>query len=199
MPDAKKPPPGDKVPYLEAAAQVAAGVDQGATMGAAASAGDSLAQMSTAPAEALPHEATMDAMMTEFKAMSERVAAMEKELGQARRGYAAAVAQLGPPEVVTYAKAIYDKLVSFRAAHPDVPAGHFDAVIQTAAPLAEAAQAVIDGTGQAEDVTGQLAPVVDAVTKFLDRHVRKSGKPIDFSAIRGDLEDATDAAEAMAS
>ena len=109
--------------------------------GLAVDAGDSLGQMDATPAEPLPHEATMDAMMAEFKAMSERVQAMEAELGQARGDYAAAAAKLGPPEVAIYAQAIYDKLTSFRAAHPDAPPGHFDAVIAKAQPLGAAAAA----------------------------------------------------------
>ncbi len=186
------------VPYAEAAAAVGEAVDQGPQ----ADAGASLSQMSAAPAEPLPHEATMDAMMAEFKAMSERVTAMEAELGKARGDYAAAAARLGPPEVALYAKAIHDKLVSLRAAHPDAPPGHFDAVIAKAAPLGEAAQNLIDGQqgAHASDVTGQLAGVVDAVDRFITRtHPRKWGKPIDMSALGGDLEDATDAAEAVAS
>jgi hypothetical protein len=183
------------VPYAEAAAAVAAEVNTGP----AADAGPSLGQMDATPAEPLPHEAEMDRMMAEFKAMSERVNAMEQELGKARGDYAAAAAKLGPPEVAIYAQAIYDKLTSFRAAHPDAPPGHFDAVIAKAAPLGQAAADLIAGKGHASDVTGPLADVVDAVDRFVNKtHRRKWGKPIDFSALEGDLEDATAAAEAIA-
>lgn len=184
------------VPYDEAAAQVGAAVDQGP----AADAGASLSQMDATPAEPLPHEAEMDRMMAEFKAMSERVAAMETELGKARGDYAAAAARLGPPEVAIYAQAIHDKLTSFRAAHPDAPPGHFDAIIAKAAPLGDAARNLISGQPgtHATDITDQLADVVDAVDRFVSRtHRRKWGKPIDFSALEGDLEDATAAAEAI--
>jgi hypothetical protein len=186
----------DERAELEAlrAAQAAA-VDPGLV----ADAGPALAQMSTEPTDALPHEAEMDRMMSEFKAMSERVAAMEGELSKARGDYAAAAAKLGPPEVAIYAQAIYDKLTSFRAAHPDAPPGHFDAIIAKAAPLGQAAADLIAGKGHASDVTGQLADVVDAVERFTGKtHPRKWGKPIDFSAILGDVEDATAAAEAIA-
>jgi hypothetical protein len=163
-----------------------------------ADAGPVLAQLSTDPAQPLPHEATMDAMMAEFKAMSERVQAMEAELGKARGDYAAAAATLGPPAVAIYAQAIADKLTSFRAAHPDAPPGHWDAVIAKAAPLGQAAADLIAGKGHAADVTGPLPDVVDAVERFVGKtHPRKWGKPIDFSAILGDLEDATDAAAAI--
>jgi hypothetical protein len=183
------------VPYDQAAAAVAAAVDTGP----AADAGPSLGQMDATPAEPLPHEAEMDRMMEEFRQMSARVQAMEAELGQARGDYAAAAAKLGPPEVAIYAQAIFDKLTSFRAAHPDAPPGHFDAVIAKAAPLGQAAADLIAGKGHASDVTGQLAEVVDAVERFTGKtHPRKWGKPIDFSAILGDVEDATAAAEAIA-
>lgn len=185
----------DKTPYLEAAEQAAAGVQQEG-QAAAADTGPSLAQMSTAAPEPLPHEAAMDQMMAEFKAMSERVAAMETELGRARTDYAAAAARLGPPAVALYGQAIHDKLVSFRNAHPDAPPGHFDAVIKAAAPLAEASAQVIGGQGHASDVVGQVPDVVDAVDRFINKtHRRKWGKPIDFSALESDLEDAQDAAD----
>lgn len=188
----------DERARLEAleAAQAAQTVPAGTPQ---ADAGPQLAQMATdTAAEPLPHEATMDAMMSEFKAMSERVQAMEQELGQARGDYAAAAAKLGPPEVAIYAQAIADKLTSFRAAHPDAPPGHFDAIIAKTAPLGQAAADLIAGKGHASDVTGQLAEVVDAVDRFVNKtHPRKWGKPIDFSALEGDLEDATAAAEAI--
>lgn len=164
----------------------------------AVDAGAVLGQLDATPAEPLPHEAEMDRMMQEFRVMSERVAAMEADLGKARGDYAAAAAKLGPPEVAIYAQAIYDKLTSFRAAHPDAPPGHFDAVIAKAQPLGQAAADLIAGKGHASDVTGQLADVVDAVERFVGKtHPRKWGKPIDFSAILGDVEDATAAAEAI--
>ncbi len=178
------------------AAQAAGTIPDGALI---VNAGESLGQMSTAPAEPLPHEATMDAMMAEFKAMTERVNAMEAELGKARGDYAAAAARLGPPEVALYAQAIHDKLVSLRNAHPDAPLGHFDAVIAKAAPLGEAARDLIGGEGHVNDVTDKLGEVVDAVDRFITRtHPRKWGKPIDMSALASDLEDATDAAAAVA-
>jgi hypothetical protein len=186
------------VPYAEAAAAVAEAVDQGP----AADAGASLGQMSTAPAEPLPHEAEMDRMMAEFRAMSERVQAMEQELGKAKGDYAAAAARLGPPEVALYAQAIHDKLVSMRAAHPDAPLGHFDTVIAKAAPLGEAARNLVSGQPGAHvsDVTDQLGDVIDAVERFAGKtHPRKWGKPIDLSALLADLEDAQAAAEAVAS
>lgn len=186
----------ESVPYEEAAAAVAADLNPAP----AADAGPQLAQMATeVPASPLPNEAVMDQMMAEFKAMSERVQAMEQELGKAKGDYAAAAAALGPPLVAILAQAIHDKLVSLRNAHPDAPVGHFDAVIAKAAPLAEAARDVIDGRGHVSDVTGGLADVVDAVERFTGKtHPRKWGKPIDFSALEGDLEDATDAADAIA-
>jgi hypothetical protein len=182
----------EKVPYTEAAAEVAAGVDQGPQ----ADAGPQLAQMSATRGDPLPAEAEHDAMMAEFRAMSERLAQLEAEAGKNRRDYQAAVAKLGPPEVATYGRAIHDKLVSLRNAHPDAPPGHFDDVISAAAPLAEASRAVIDGAGHVDDVTGQVPAVVDAVDRFVTRtHRRRWGKPIDFSALEADLEYVTDAAQ----
>lgn len=165
--------------------------------GPQADAGESLAKMSTDRAEPLPAEAEHDRLMAEFKAMSERIQALEAEAGQNKRDYQAAVAKLGPPAVAPYAAAIHDKLVSLKAAHPDAPPGHFDGVISKAAPLGDAAREVIAGRGHVSDITDQLPDVVTAVDRFITRtHGRKWGKPIDFSALAADLEDATDAAEA---
>lgn len=191
----KVPYTENKVPYTEAAAAVAEDVDQGPQ----ADAGPQLAQMSAARGEPLPAEAEHDALMAEFKAMSERLQALEAEAGKNRKDYQAAIAKLGPPEVATYGKAIHDKLVSLRNAHPDAPPGHFDDVIAKAAPLAEASRSLIDGAGHVEDVTGQLDDVVGAVDKFVTRtHRRRWGKPIDFSALESDLENAQEAAARVA-
>lgn len=180
-----------KVPYDQAAAQVAAQVDQGP----AADAGPQLAQMSASRGDPLPAEAEHDRLMAEFKAMSERLAALEQEAGKNRADYRAAVAKLGPPHVAVLGRAIHDKLTSLRNAHPDAPPGHFDDVIAKAAPLAEASRNVLDGGGHVEDVTQHVGDVVDAVERFIGRtHRRRWGKPIDFSALEGDLEDVTDAA-----
>lgn len=179
-----------------AQATVAATVQ--ADQAASADAGVQLAQMSTDRPERLPAEDDHDRLMAEMKAMSERLATMEGQLSQARSDYAAATAKLGPPEVATYARAIFDKLVSFRNAHPDLP-GHFDRIIDRARPLADAAQNVLEGRGHVSDVVAQLEDVVAAVERFVSRtHPRQSGKPIDFSALESDLEDAVDAAGKLA-
>ena len=177
--------PEPKVPYREAAAEAVAEVQQGP----AADAGDSLAQMSTDRAEPLPAEAEHDAMMAEFKAMSERLQALEAEARQNRQAYQAAVASLGPPLVAVYGRAIFDKLVSFRNAHPDLPPDHWDRVIDAARVLGIASQAVLDGGGDVAAVLRDGGEVVDAVDRFISKtHQRVSGKPIDFSALASDLE-----------
>ena len=178
-------PEQPQVPYREAAAQAITEVQQGP----AADAGDSLAQMSTDRAEPLPAEAEHDALMAEFKAMSERLQALEAESKQHRQAYQAAVASLGPPLVAVYGRAIFDKLISFRNAHPDLPAGHFDRVIDAARVLGTASQAVLDGGGDVQAVLRDGGEVVDAVDRFITKtHQRVSGKPIDFSALASDLE-----------
>jgi hypothetical protein len=186
-------PPDDRDAQIAALQEALAAAQ--AQQSPSADAGESLAQMTTDRPEPLPAEAEHDALMAEFKAMSERLAAMEGELSKTKSDYAAATAALGPPQVATYGKNILDKLVSYRNANPDLPAGHFDQVIAKAAPLAQASQAVIDGTGQVSDVTGQVQDVVDAVERFVTRtHPRTNGKPIDFSALLTDLELALEAA-----
>jgi hypothetical protein len=178
--------------YPEAAAAAVTEVQTGP----AGDAGDSLSRMTAERADPLPAEADMDRLMGQFKEMSERVAAMESELGRARSDYAAATAALGPPPVAVYAAAIHDKLVSLRNAHPDAPLGHFDDVIATAGKHAEAARSVIAGDGHVSDVTDGLDDSLDAVDHFVTRaHRRKWGKPIDFSAIESDLEYARDASK----
>ena len=178
------PPEQPKVPYREAAAEAVSEVVQGP----AADAGDSLAQMSTDRAEPLPAEAEHDALMAEFKAMSERLQTLEAESQKNRQAYRAAVAALGPPPVAIYGRAIFDKLISFRNAHPDLP-GHFNTVIDAARTLGSASQAVLDGGGDVAAVLRDGKDVVDAVDRFITKtHSRTSGKPIDFSALASDLE-----------
>ena len=177
-------PEQPKVPYREAAAEVVGEVVQGP----AADAGDSLAQMSTDRAAPLPAEAEHDALMAEFKAMSERIKTLEAESAKNRQAYQAAVAALGPPLVAVYGRAIFDKLVSFRNAHPDL-GGHFNSVIDAARPLGLASQAVLDGGGDVSVVLRDGGDVIDAVDRFITKtHQRVSGKPIDFSALASDLE-----------
>jgi hypothetical protein len=184
-------PQGGKVPYDEAAAQA---VGQVQTEGP--DAGESLAAMSTDRPERLPAEDEHDRLMAEFKAMSERMQAMEAELAGAKSGYAAAVAALGPPEVAVYGAAISAKLESFKAANPDVPPGHFDQVIAAVGPLAASSAEVIGGGGDVDTVKGHVPDAVAAVEKFIGKtHPRMSGKPLDFSALEADLEYAQAAAE----
>lgn len=182
------------VPYEQAAAQAVGQVQTDAP-----DAGQALSQMSAERPEPLPHETEMDRLMAQFKAMSERIQQMEAELGQTKAGYAAAIAKLGPPEVATYGKAIFDKLVSFRDAHPDLP-GHFSQVIETARPLGETSKAVIDGdTKQVPQIIRDGKQVIDAVDRFITKtHPRLSGKPIDFSALAADLEMFIEAAAKIA-
>ena len=178
------PPEQPKVPYREAAAEAVAEVVHDADVGA----GGSLAQMSADRAEPLPAEAEHDALMAEFKAMSERLQSLEAESRKNRQAYQAAVAALGPPPVATYGRAIFDKLISFRNAHPDLP-DHFNAVIDAARPLGVASQAVLDGGGDVTVILRDGQNVVDAVDRFITKtHPRVSGKPIDFSALASDLE-----------
>ena len=172
------------VPYTEAAAQAVGEVQQAAPdseVGALA------ATMTHSP-EPLPAEAEHDAMMAEFKAMSERLKTLEAESNQNRQKYQAAVAALGPPHIAVYGRAIFDKLVSIRNAHPDL-AGHFDQVVEAARGLGGASQAVLDGGGDVAALIRDGAAVVDAVDRFITKtHYRLSGKPIDFSALASDLE-----------
>lgn len=141
------------------------------------------------PAQQLPYEAEMDALMEQFRALSEKVAAQETEIARVRGSYAQAIAALGPPAIVTYGKALRQKLVSFRNAHPDVPPGHFDQVIDAVSAVHDAAVKLEAGDGKPADVASLAAAAADAVDRFTGRtHPRRSGKPIDFSALNSDVE-----------
>lgn len=175
----------EQVPYRDAAEQAVGEVQQSVETDAGTSA---LAGLLTAPAEPLPAEAEHDRMMAEFRAMSERLQALEADAAKSKQAYQAAVAALGPPLVAVYGRAIFDKLVSFKAAHPDLP-GHFDKVIDAARPLGLASQAVLDGGGDVSAILRDGINVVDAVERFATKtHGRLSGKPIDFSAMLSDIE-----------
>jgi hypothetical protein len=185
------PPNKPKVPYEDAAA---AAVGQVQTDGP--DAGEVLAQMSTDRPERLPAEDEHDQMMARMRELAAEIEGMRGELGQAKAGYQAAVAALGPPEVAVYGAAIHAKLESFKAANPDTPAGHWDGVLAATAPLAEASAAVIAGGGDVAGVRAAVPDAVAAVERFIGRtHPRLSGKPLDFSALEADLELGTAAAE----
>ena len=185
------------VPYDEAAAQVVSEVQQAPID---TDAGTSQLPLSSERPAPLPAEEEHDRLMAEFKAMSERLAQLEAESASNRQAYQAAVAAQGPPPVAIYGRAIFDKLVSFRNAHPDVPAGHFDKVIEAARKLGGASQAVLDGGSDVAAVLQDGQAVVDAVERFVSKtHPRLSGKPIDFSALESDIEYFTAEAGKLAS
>jgi hypothetical protein len=162
-----------------------------------ADAGASLGQMSTDRPGALPAEAEHDRLMAEMKAMSERLAGLEAELGGAKAGYAAARAALGPPPAAVYAAALRAKLQSHADANPDLP-GVFDEVIAAVTPAAEAAAEVIAGRAEASTLIGPAGDALDAVDRFLARGYRaRASKSLDFSALEADAELGRSALEAV--
>ena len=175
----------DTPEYQAAAAEA---VQQVQNPDVVADAGASLGQMATDRPAPLPAEADHDALMAEVRALTERLAAVEADAAGSRQAYRAAVAALGPPQIATYGRGIFDKLTSLRNAHPDLP-NYFDSVIDAARPLATAAQNVLDGGGDVAAVTSAAESALPAVQKFIDRHPRIGGKPIDLSAIQSDIDD----------
>ena len=168
-------------------AEAAAAAVEAVQADVTADAGESLAAMSADRPEPLPAEAEHDRLMAEVKALTERLAAVEKTATQSQQAYHAAVAALGPPQIATYGRAIFDKLVSLRNAHPDL-SGYFDAVIEAARPLATASQAVLDGGGDVASIIADGDAAIPAVQRFIDRHPRVGGKPIDLSALQSDVD-----------
>jgi hypothetical protein len=183
-------PQGDKVPYDQAAAQAV-----GQVQGDAPDAGESLGRMSTDRPERLPAEDEQDALMAKMRDMQQQIDSMRGEVTSARTDYQAARAALGPPEVATYGQAIRDKLISLRDANPDVPPGHFDAVLRDTAELGQASAELARGEGETSHVSGLVPDAVAAVERHITRSRRTSGKYLDYSALEADLELAQAAAE----
>lgn len=153
--------------------------------------------------EPLPAEEAMNKAMAEAMAkyaeLSSLVARQADELAQVKIAYGHAIAALGPPAISTYAKALLDKLVSYRNAHPDLPPGHFDRVISAVTPLHQAAVKLDNGEGSTKDVAALAQAAADAADRFITReHPRKSTKQIDTSALASDIEYLLDEAAKVA-
>lgn len=151
-------------------------------------------------AEPLPYEEAMNKAMADAEAkyaeLSSLVARQADELARQaddvrrfKTAYGQAIAALGPPAISTYAKALYDKLVSHRNAHPDLPPDHFARVISAVTPLHQAAVKLDNGEGSTKDVAALAQAAADAADRFISKeHPRKSTKQIDYSALASDIE-----------
>lgn len=150
------------------------------------------------PAEEAMNKAMAEAM-AKYAELSSLVARQADELAQVKAAYGSAIAALGPPAIVVYGQALYDKLVSHRNAHPDITPGHFDRVISAVQPLHEAAVKLQNGDGSAKDVAALAQSAADAADRFITReHPRKSTKQIDYSALASDIELLLDEAAKLA-
>jgi hypothetical protein len=157
-----------------------------------------------AAAGGLPHEATMDDLMAEFRAMAARMEGLEKELAVTK---AAQVAGRAPDDLVLYAINASAWLHIHHLMNGDLPLGHFDKVRAAGEALAAAAIATTghDGegkeTGEPADL-GQLTAVrqsVAAIERFIGRtHPRLGRKHVDFSVVEYDLEMILEAADKLA-
>jgi len=139
----------------------------------------------------LPAETEIEKQMAELRAQSDQMAKLLATQGAAlssmQRQVEEAQAASGGPLAVRYATGVVDKLRALADQWPNHPLGrqHFDPAHEAAAALASATQAVVKGTGPASAVHDAVA----AVERFISRiHPRQGGQPLDWSAIRDDLE-----------
>jgi hypothetical protein len=139
----------------------------------------------------LPAEAAIEAEMARLRAQSEQMAALLATQGAAlssmQKQMEEAQAATGGPLAVRYATGVADKLKALADQWPNHPLGraHFDQAHAAAADLADAAQAVVKGTGPVSAVHDAVAAIERFVTRI---HPRQGGQPLDWSAIRDDLE-----------
>jgi hypothetical protein len=139
----------------------------------------------------LPAETAIEEEMARLRAASEQMAKLLETQGamlaSVQKQMEEAQAASGGPLAVRYATGVADKLQALTDQWPNHPLGkaHFDQAHAAAADLIGATTAVVKGTGP-------VSAVHDAVTalkRFITRiHPRQGGQPLDWSAIRDDLE-----------
>jgi hypothetical protein len=188
-----QPPAGEELTDEQKAFLLAQQAQQAAASPSpAADTAASMAQM-TGRGPELPAESAMDQLMAALRAQSAQIEALQAQVGVMQKQSEEAQAAAGGPLTVRYADGAVAKLQALKAQHPDVPQGHFDAVIKAAEGLAEGARALVK-TG-ASDVLKDVEGPAAAIEKFIGKtHWRLSGKHIDFSAIADDVETAVEEA-----
>jgi len=188
-----QPPAGEELTDEQKAFLLAQQAQQAATSPSpAADTAASMGQM-TGRGPELPAESAMDQLMAALRAQSAQIEALQAQVGVMQKQSEEAQAATGGPLTIRYADGAVAKLQALKAQHPDVPQGHFDAVIKAAESLAEGARALVKTGAPAviKDVEGPAA----AIGKFMTRtHWKLSGKHIDFSAIADDVETAVEEA-----
>ena len=177
-----------------AAAQQA--VNQAVDPSASGDAGASLGAM-TGRGPLLPAEEMMNKLFEQLAAQAEQISGMQVQLSKATALATAARQIAGPPALVTYANGIAAKLQGHKAANPDLPAGHFDQVIEHALELAEHAKALADGDAGAAN---RLEGLASKIGRFVTRtHLRRTNKhSVDMSAVVAELEEVLDEADQLA-
>jgi hypothetical protein len=144
---------------------------------------------------ALPAESDMDKLMAALKEQSEQIAALQGQVGVMQKQADERALATGGPPVVRYAQAAAAKLAATAVAHPDLGPDHFAVPLAAAEQLLTAATALSkDGSDPAgvETAAGKLRRWLDVT------HHRTSGKYIDMSALRDDIETAVDEAAKLA-
>jgi hypothetical protein len=188
-----QPPAGEELTDEQKAFLLAQQAQQAATSPSpAADTAASMAQM-TGRGPELPAESAMDQLMAALRAQSAQIEALQAQVGVMQKQSEEAQAAAGGPLTVRYADGAVAKLQALKAQHPDVPQGHFDAVIKAAEGLAQGARTLVK-TGASEVIRDVEGPAT-AIGKFITRtHWKLSGKHIDFSAIADDVETAVEEA-----
>jgi hypothetical protein len=199
--------------YIAQQLRGSASVVADALPGGAGSAGptdaDLGAQLAAGGAAAglLPHEATMDDLMAEFRAMASKMTVLEKELAVTRQ---AQVAGRAPDDLVLYAHNAADWIGVHKRMNGDIVQAlpnHFAAPEAAAKAMADAAVAVTGNglDGQPTDAGANPAKVSEvrkaaaALERWIEKiHVRESGKAIDFSVVLDDVFRVLEAADKIA-
>lgn len=119
-----------------------------------------------------------DMMAKAETAFAQQQAQLDAQRAQLAGQIAAVRAQAGPPEAVTLAASLAQRVQSIANANPDISPVHFVGVVDQANRLNEAVQAAAKGDGTTAEVE-RLANAV--VTWFTRSHPRASSKPLEMS------------------
>src|SRR5215472_13342145 len=123
------------------------------------------------------YERQMNDMFSQAsQAYSSQQATLAAQIAQLQGQLQAVKAQAGPPTALLLAQSLAQRVPAIASAHPDLGALHFAGVTDQAARLADAVQAVTDGSGTVQEAT-HLAQAIGSW--FTRSHPRASCKVLE--------------------
>lgn len=171
------------------AQQAQAATDPGAQEGVPSAVPDGAKMVADGAHAGLPHEATMDAEMAALRKLVESMGADLARITAERQGERnAAIAAMGEPILLRYAKAVQGGLHTAVAMHP-AAAEHLAPAVATADKLVDAASDAISSGANDLGAVATLAQRIDRfITRTHPREVPGLARNMDLSTVAHHLE-----------